>query len=193
MSRHVFVTTDGSEIKIKPIAIRSIDEIRITARKQAIAKGEAIEPPCYEAHTATGDIERHPHDATTLQTDEDKAAWAEHQAALARLDNVENMRIGRYIYHKGLVGCTPPEGWAAEQAGYGIEISADPGEAYDQYIELEILKTQADIQGAILAVMRLSAEGQSPERLALLDEMFRRALEGDSPVADTAPAGGVDV
>lgn len=194
MSERVFVTSEGRQVRIKAIAWnRIVDEIKALARRQAIAAGESIEPPCYIATTVAGVEERHPHDATTLETDEDKAAWAEHQAALARLQETANTRIGRYIIRKGIEGCDPPEGWAKEQAAFGIEIDPDPAEAYYQYIDLEVLPTSADVNGLLTAVYDLSLEGVDRERRALLVDLFRCALEGHAPEPGQTEGRGVDI
>lgn len=187
-------TVGGRSVRLRPVSAQTINELRISLRRKAILAGSPIEPPTYEAKTVTGETERHPHDETTLETDEDREAWRLHQEALAQLEAETNEALTRYMLAEGVICDDPPEEWAEKRVWLGLEV---PESRLDQrmlYIQQEILRTPADLIRAIQGIMHLTARGSAEmeARLVELDDLFRRALEG----TETAPepgAGGVDV
>lgn len=182
MSEQVLVTTEGREVRLRPVSLAMLQELQIAARKSALAAGEPIEPPTYAVTTVSGDIERHPHDASTLESDEDRAAWELHQAALQKMEADANQRAVRYLLTEGVLCEEPPEEWVQRMTWLGVEVAEHPLERRMQYLEREVLRTAADIMRVVQTVMHLSAEGSKAiqERLSVLDDLFRRALEGET-------------
>jgi hypothetical protein len=73
-------------------------------------------------------------------------------------------------------------------AAEGVTVSTDPAELKLEYIQMELLKTVADIQGAIMAITELSMMGASKEDLASAQESFRNRVEGSTAVGERPTA-----
>ena len=86
----VFVTKDGNKIPLRRVAPILVEKVR-----QSVV---IPTPPTYEVEVVGGDKEFHVHDATTLETDEDRAAWAEYQTALAATNTDMVERILRLLF-----------------------------------------------------------------------------------------------
>jgi hypothetical protein len=173
-------TVAGRSVELRPVSGRMINEIQVSTRRKALANGAKLNPPTYKTKTAAGVEEEFPHDETTLETEEDKAAWAEYRKAVLDLETEIVSRTNAYIISEGVVLDSIPDEWFEKREWLGLET---PESRLDQrllYIEEEMLPTSEDMIRAMQAIMHLTARGDKDmeERLADLDELFRRALEG---------------
>ncbi len=180
-------TVAGRSVELRPVSALTMSEIQVQLRLKAIKRGDPIDPPMYEATTATGEKQYFPHDETTLETEEDHKAWQAHQEALARLSEEISEATSRYLLTEGIaVDEIPPE-WEQKRRWIGLDVPEDPLDKKLLYIQTELLTTPADMLRAMQAVLHLSATGNAEmeERLAEMDELFRRALEGPAASADS--------
>lgn len=178
MKEAVFTTTDGMQIKLRPIASQLFVMIRRALEREFRERGEPIDPPTYSVTTASGAVETHTHDEKSLTTDAERAAWAEYQAATRRIEAAYNDKVARLIFTQGLALPPMPEDWPAKMKALGAEPAADPDERYTEYVTVEYLKTPHDIKQAIAEVMKLSVHGVPQEQMAAIEELFRSTLEG---------------
>jgi len=182
-----FVSSNGAEIKLRPVPMLALQMIRTKARAEMVARGVKLEPPTYTVITAAGEKETYPHDETTLETDEDKAAWAEYQAGSAQLTQLISERVAKLVLKKGLDVPPLDAQIVQEWADLGVEFSADAEERYIEQIQLVYLPTPADMQEMIKAVLKLSMNGAPKEQLDAIEELFRREVEGQpAPKPDDA-------
>ena len=176
------------------------EEFQAIERAQR-AKGAALNVPTYKAITASGAVEEHPHDETTLQTDEDRAAWAAYTAARQALNREINERTTRVLLLEGMVCGEPPAEWLAKQKRYGLDVPEDPDDRKLAYIETEILRTTDDIMQAAMRIQALSMTGIVEIDIEAAEAAFRglvsRAIVGGDQAAARAlglqpavPGGG---
>jgi len=184
-----FASSNGAEVKLRPVPMLALQMIRTKARAELVARGVKLEPPTYTVDTAAGEKETYPHDETTLQTDEDRAAWAEYQEGSAQLNQLISERVARLVLKKGLDIPPLDDKTAQEWADLGVEFSTEAEERYIEQIQLVYLPTPADMQGMIKAVLLLSMSGAPKEQLDSIEELFRREVEG-RPAAKPANAPG---
>ena len=181
-------TTEGLDIIIRPVSMLLIGRIRQTVEAEMRIQGKPLDPPTYSVTTATGETETFPHDDESATSPEDKAALAAHLAAKAQLEAEQNRRTMKALFRRGIKVDAVPAGWAADVALEGVKVSEDPNEMRLEYIQMEILKTAADISGAIMAITQLSMSGANPEDLAAVQDTFRRPVAGTAAGPDRPTA-----
>lgn len=145
------------------------------------------QPPTYEAKTAGDDVEIIPHNATTLTTDEDKAAWAEYQARLAEWNAEQSKRFLRAFFSRGIkidLDAAALEQWSREMTYLGVKVpQGDPNdpEVYIErqvlYIETEYISSGDDMVTIMREIMRLT--GVDEGEVAAATRLFQRSVEGD--------------
>lgn len=178
-----FVTKAGVELTLVPIPPMLLEKVRGSVKYPPI--------PQYETKTAAGNIEKFNHDESTLQTDADKAAWAEYTAAKREADRLLNERVMRALFLKGIALDMPADDeWIKEQEFMGIEIPTDPQERKLHYIQTEILASSEDMVGIMSDIMRLTGVEEAVVQSA--EDSFRRAVEDRRRVASArvANSGG---
>ena len=186
-------TTEGREVRLRPVSRVLIQSVQGTVERELRAAGLPLNPPTYTVTTDTGDTETHVHDEHSLTTDEERAAWTAYQAVQERRTAETNARVSKALLVAGVVVEAPPEDWAEEMRYLGVELPDEPRDLRYSYLELEVLKTPADIMNAIGGIMRLSMDGAPQEALDAVDALFRRALEGDATLALIPTPGGMEL
>lgn len=166
-----FTTSRGFEITFQPIPQMLIDRVR-TSHKLP-------EPPYYEIKTLTGAIEKHAHDETTLETDADRAAWADYQRQLAETNEHINRSFMRLVFLRGIeIEMPQDDTWVREQKLLGITIPDDPLERKLHWIETEVIATVDDADRITRGA--LEASGVPQEALAQAEDTFRRSAQRDA-------------
>lgn len=164
-----FTTSRGIVLECLPIP---------TLLEKLQAQHPLPEPPTYEVKTATGIVEKHVHDETTLETDAEKAAWADYQLRRAAAERELQAALMRIILVRGIkVDLPESDGWIKEQEYIGLSVPSDPFQRRLYYLETEALVSQSDYEGLVLAVM--AASGISEEALAQVEATFRHPVERD--------------
>jgi len=188
-----FQTTDGRLISVRPVDMKFGLQLAINGvRAEYEARKEPLTPPTYTVTTASGAVETYPHDATTLQTDEDKAAWAQHQAAMHRLDQDIGMGIMRYELLRGLICEEPTAEWRKECAFLKVAMPEDEYEARLLYMQMVVLPTGADLKRAMAAIMAVSATGNE-EAVRTAEDLFRSAMEEHPSALDSIASRPVEL
>jgi hypothetical protein len=183
-----FRTTEGLDVTIRPVSMLLIGRIRQAVEAEMRGQGLPLTPPTYSVTTATGETETFPHDDDSAASPEDKAALTAYRAAQAALEGEQNRRTMKALFRRGVKLDSVPAGWAADIAQEGVTVSADPNEMRLEYIQMELLKTAADIQGAITAITQLSMSGANPEDLAAVQDTFRHPVAGTAAGPDRPTA-----
>jgi len=159
--------------------------------------GEPIDPPTYSVTTVAGDIEEHAHvhtlqtdkngdvvldddgkplvESSTLETEEDFAAWEAHDLALARMRG-EQQAIQMEMWLDGVEFEVLPE-WEAKRKKYGITVPKEHEAKRMHYLTTEVLKSAEDYMRAMEAVQLVSLQGIVPEdEIRALVNSFRSQL-----------------
>ena len=166
-----FITSRGIELAFKPIPQMLIDRVQRTHKLP--------DPPTYEVKSVTGVTETHYHDETTLETDDDRAAWAAYIAARDAELVEANRAFMRLVFLRG-VECAMPgdDTWEREQALMGIDVPIDAIEKRLHYLETEVVATVQDADVIVRGV--LEASGVPQEALAQAEDTFRHSPRRDA-------------
>lgn len=130
-------------------------------------------PPQYAVKTLQGNTELHDHDETTLQTDDDRAMWANYLKEKTEAERRYNQALMRLLLLRG-VRVDMAEGWEAEHTYLGFVVPTDPIEKKMHWLETEVLGTVQDYEAVMLGV--LEASGVSEEVLTQIGESFRYSV-----------------
>ena len=178
---HTFTTTDGRELRLGVVSPMALQQIRIGLRNEFAKAGKILKCPTYQMTTAGGDVETAAYDDTSIKDVPliDQAAYAAYQQFTVDFNTEENSRLTNYMFFYGLpdVGAPPPD-WIATQRKFGIEIPEDADELRALYLQLEILKTNADQKGVITELMRLSMDGRPQAEIEAVQALFRGQMAG---------------
>lgn len=165
-----YTTERGVDIGIVPIPLL-LDEIRRSHEAR-------VKPvPTYTITTAAGDTETHPHNETTLQTAEERAAWAEYVESRDTAGDKLNDAIWLAVRLKAIKVELPKDNtWIAEQARMGMAVPEDPIDRRLHYIQTEVI-------GGVRDIVRLTAIANGAdldeEALSAAEDSFRRAMAGE--------------
>lgn len=153
----VFTTSGGKQIRLSLFPPLQMQMMQDAAKKKAIKDfGEAVRPTY---RTSAG--EDFPHDETTLETDEDKAAWAKYQEILAKHSEYVGTKTMRFVLFYG-VDMNPdddPE-WQERQKYWDIEIPDGPIDRKIHYIQSEFIFSQSDIEQIMYRIAKMSGVRQ---------------------------------
>jgi len=147
------------------------------------------EVPIYIAKTAGGGKEEHPYTADMVETDDEKAMWAEYQAARLAANLLLYDHLGRLALIRGTEIDIPDDGWDTEQESLGIEVPTDPTERKIHYIETEAVESNQDYSELILAI--LAYQGIQQEDRAAAAASFPDQVEGDAARGTESESGAV--
>lgn len=178
-----FTTSRGIALTLKPIPQMLIDRVQNAHKLPP--------PPTYEIKTAAGTNESHAHDETTLETDDDRAAWQAYIAERDQATQDANRAFMRLVFLRG-VECELPgdETWVREQAMMGITVPTDPLEKRLHYLETEVIATIGDADAIVRGV--LEASGVPMEALAQAEDTFRHSPQRDETGRPDVEAEQVD-
>lgn len=163
-----YVTSGGKEIELTLVPPLQAQMARNAAIKEATALYGEAKCPTYT--TAMDEVL--PHDETTLETDEDKAAWKKYQKVLAKHDEHVGQATMRFFLFYG-VNADPDAdtSWEARQRVFKIEIPSDPIERKIHYIQTELIFSRDDIEQITTRLMTMG--GVRPEMVEAAVSSFR--------------------
>lgn len=141
--------------------------------------GPRPEPPTYTIKTAVGEDEVNTHTKNTLETDEDKAAWAAYEDELAIWESELNRRVLRAIQLECIKPQDPDdEKWLAKQAFLGIKIPENEFERHLHWIETEFVGSNNDVMACMVIPMRLA--GVPEKEIAAAEKLFRDSIQAQA-------------
>jgi hypothetical protein len=200
---HFIVNARGQRVNLQAISPFQLNRIALAVEAEFRARGEPLTCPTYTTDLPGGEHQTFPHNASTLTTDEERAAYAAYQDATTRLTNESWTRRQRYLILHGVVPdvSEPPVAWLEEQTWLGIPLASDPRERLLDYIYAELLIEPSGVQAAINRIIELAYAPSVPaEDVAAAEAVFRRKM-GESTTGGTeaapellavpAPAGGM--
>ena len=200
MSKTTFTASSGITCQVRPVPETLAELAKKKVEKDFRERGEAIDPPTYTIKTASGKEIPEPHDESTLQTDEDRALWRAHQAALERLAAAQTEAESKVWLMRGLVFELPEDDtWMDEQEEIGVEVPRDAGkgELKWHYLTTEVLLTVDDMMQAVQAITSCSYAGiVTEEAIGAAMDSFRNRISGtplgSNPVDPDKPVAALD-
>lgn len=199
-------TPDETRERSRPYTASSGLEVILTGLPPLVPQRidssiEHPEKPTYKVETASGDIEVFEHDETTLESDEDKEAWADYLQA----ESNSETELTEKLLYAVLLECVELEnydtafaGWKHKQKLMGISIAeGEEGDDESQaeaelenkfyFMQTEVFHEQDDI-GEILTIV-MSLTGVSVEDLAEARDSFPGEVEPEPQGGDGDSAG----
>lgn len=163
----VFVTRSGVQLRLKAVPPMLIDQVRGAV--------PFPKPPTYQVTTVAGSVEEYPHTPDTLTTDQEHAAFADYLARRQQAEAEINGRVLDLFLYRGIDLEVPDNGWAEDQAFFGVQVPDDPRARKIHYLKTEVFTTGEDLVGFTLAMMNLT--GVRQEVLDAVESSFQRALQ----------------
>ena len=170
-------------VTLKPVSLVDLMEITSSIEMEYRENGEPLDVPTYTIKVGD-DEQTHEHEhildddgnvvKSTLETEEDHAAWEAHINAQARLETEVALYSSRYIMLEGIdIDWSQYNGWEEKKKKYRITIPDDPDDKKLYFIMSVAFPTQSLQEQVAQNVMLLSAEGSDPERIEAIEALFR--------------------
>jgi hypothetical protein len=171
--------SDGRKYQVTAVSDTLVNMVKEAVRKEFEAKGEQTLPPTYTVIGAGEVSHQEPHDETTLETDEDRAAWKNYQDTLARLTVETNNRVMK-VWMTGLrIDLPEDDNWLQVQKWFGVNVPENPMDLRYHYITTEILRSPEDLFTVLNDIMKESYKGMVKEDdLEAAINSFRDNLQG---------------
>lgn len=172
-----YVSSRGTAVRFYPMPPMLMEKIEVGVEAEF---GPRPEPPTYTITIeATGEKESHTHTKETLESEEDKAAWAAYEDELAIWENELSRRVLRAIQ----VECIKPEDpgdeeWVEKQEFLSISIPEGKYQRHLHWIETEFIGNNEDVVACMSIPMRLA--GVPEEDMAAAEKLFRDSIQGPS-------------
>lgn len=168
----LYTTSSGEEVILQPVSPFALDN--------AVLAFPLPDPPTYEVETATGEIEIHEHDETTLESDEDHIIWDEYQHALKEANDKSSDASLKLIILRGIVLTESQNGamqnWEEELTFLGMSIPETKSQKRFMFVQEIILSNTDDLAEIMSLIIGMS--GADEEMVREAEESFRSAMEG---------------
>lgn len=172
-------TSRGVHMQLVGLPQLLLDNIRNSVPKPSV--------PTYTVHVdeTNADIVL-PYDEKSVQTEQEKAMWADYQAKLAAAEKIVNDRLTDATLLKGVIVELPEDdNWIKEQQFLGATVPVDnPMKLYIHYIRTEAISGDADLRAITLKI--LEATGVGEEALDEVRKSFRNQAQKRADTVRTA-------
>lgn len=180
MADMLFVTAEGIEVPLRPISVQQLELVRLKATEEAEEKFGKPLRPTYTEEVFGGGTEVHEHNETTLETDEERAAWESYQEHLTKFNGHVNGRVMDYVLLAGTRLELPEDtGWMELQAHFGLAIPENKFDLRAHWLKTEVIKTLDDIQGIGNKILEISG----------IDDRLKQAAVNSFPDTVEQPGG----
>jgi hypothetical protein len=149
--------------------------------------------PTYEIPTASGDVETYEHDETTLQSDEDRKAWADYLEAQEEAET----ELTEKLLYAVLLECVELKdfedrftSWKRKQGLLKIPLAEDEEENKFYFMQTEVFHDSDDIGEILTIVMGLT--GVSVEDLTSVRDSFPGEVESEPRTGEGNSAGSAE-
>lgn len=180
-------TSRGLEIEILGVPIALSQKIIAGYER----KNPEPQPPTYDVEIKLGnpenpEIETHSHDETTLETEEDKEAWAKYLQDHADWRFGQETVIAELLIHRGLRFDVPEDGqWIKDQIELADVLGIDKPEIPEgklelrrYYLESEGISSNIEYRSILAMVQGQTFKGLDLEAMQVVqDRLFRRQAQ----------------
>lgn len=167
--RYFYTNMVGDSIELTHFPPLQASLAEQAARQRAYEQfGEPVKP----TYTVEDTGETFEHDETTLETDEQRAAWEKWKQTTESVTAYVGEQMMRFFLFYG-VKANPkddPE-WEARQLHFGIKIPTDPIDKKIHYVQTELVYGQKDIADIARYLMTLA--GVREELISAAADSFR--------------------
>lgn len=179
-----YETSRGHVLEFRSVSPFMLAEIRASVPDP--------EKPTYTMQLAGGGVQVMEHDESTLESDEDKAAWAAYIDALKEARAQRSKKVTLAMIEDGIIDCPQPTPeWEAKCARRGIVLPEDHDAKLIKYFEMEIFGSYDDLMHLQTMIMR--AGGDLPEeQIEQIEAMFRSAISEQTAPKLAHTAGKVE-
>lgn len=151
--KNVFTNSAGKSYPITGLSPMEIERIRSSVREKFVSAGRRLDPPTYTATDVSGTVQKFPHTETTIETPEDRAAFAEYQTATQEMEIESNTRLSQAAVFSIDVDPLTDSRWVSRMKRLGFVLPDDSFDLLTLYAETEVIKAVEDIAGLISAVL----------------------------------------
>lgn len=176
----VFTTIAGEQIEYGPILLEDLQLAQNAVEREFREHGEPLDPPTYEVDVLGGEKEYHSHTAETIAeaSDEEKEQWRLYLDAKQRLGTATEERTALIFLEAMKVELPEDDSWIKRRKRlFNDEIPEDAEQRLLYYVNKVLLKTPADRNGIVEAILDLSMSGTSEEVKQAYKDLFRRQME----------------
>lgn len=190
---NTFQTIEGTTIKVKPVSDTLVSLAKASIEREFRQRGEPVDPPTYTVKTASGAEMVEYHDATSVQTPDEIAAWNKHVDAVKRLREAQRKHSLKVRLLRGVEFVMPQDNtWEQEQRQLGVDVPTDETDRKYHYLTTEVLKSPEDYLQAIQAIDTLTYAGTIREDdIVQTMDNFRHILQRSSSFARKFMSGKV--
>lgn len=155
-----FTTSEGIKLKIRPVAQRKLAMLQAARRE--------IKPPTYEIKSVGGEVSVFEHDETTLESTEDRQAWAKYLAEKEK-ERAEFMeKFVAVVLSDGVIFEMPEDDeWRKRQEWQGIAIPEGELNVKMHYLLTEVLRGESETEILLNAIMELGNQELRTRREAV--------------------------
>jgi len=142
-----YTTSTGIAVKVRAANPYLVGRVEGDVQAEWQAAGKALPSvPTYTVETASGEKEVHEHTPSTLDTDEEKAAWQRYEQVQLAYYREIRLRQTRIMLAKCVIFEMPADdAWVEAQTFLGIHVP-EAGEARRlHYLETEVIGCMADV------------------------------------------------
>lgn len=171
-----YVSSRGTAVHFYPMPPMLMEKIEVGVEAEF---GPRPEPPTYVIKTAVGEEESHVHTKNTLETDEDKAAWAAYEDELAIWESELSRRVLRAIQVECIKPADPDDtDWMEKQTFLRVPIPEGKYQRHLHWIETEFIGSNEDVVACMSIPMRLA--GVPDEEMAAAEKLFRDSIQAQA-------------
>lgn len=167
-------TPQGQEIKVVPVAMLLIEEVRLAGQKTV----EVPPIPTYPVELPDGTILTYEHDEKSIETPEEKEAWSKYQAALQKQTQTASLKVMDLLFAKGVElddDLLLHGEWREDQEFLGVKIPTHKLSLKLHYLRTEVLTSPSAITEGLAEIMEASGIDKSLVQAAR--NTFQRNME----------------
>jgi len=185
----IFVNSAGLSFHIQGISPFALETIPKQLEEEWTAAGKKLpKRPTYITKTVGGNEEVHEHDEKSLETKEEKKAWAEYLVDQAAFDHELQERMLTNILLDGVAAPEIDPKWVERQKFMGRRVPTNEFELEIFWKKTQVIRSTEDAQGLMTSVLALT--GVSEEAIRVAEDSFRSTVEkSNGHKARKPPAG----
>lgn len=186
-----FVTKRGFKIEVQSFPHMLPAKVQVAAEKESEKLFPAV-LPTYDVPLMAGGVQTFAHDPESVQTEEERKALADYEAAMRNRTGYCNQKMMQFYLLTGTIVELPDnDKWIKRQKFFGIEIPEDENELLYHYITTELLQDARDLVSLVERIMEESGIDQDTMKAAR--SSFRGVLgeEEDTPGRADGESDGV--
>lgn len=173
----LYTTSKGASVRFIGLNPARLDQLQ--------SAGKAPAKPVREIPNDLGAPQKEELSEKDLQTDEERAAWADYKQEMAKLENKRNENVMKYVFNDGFaVDDSEIEEWKRqEEEEYGIIPEGTPLKIRMDFINARVIGNSEDLANIMAGV--LERTGVPADKLDEVKDTFRGTVrQNTAPEVD---------